>query len=158
VPEQPEWRRQIQESLTAFLDIAKLAGEPLSMDEIIVEYLDLPHRPPASLPAGMMAIYGFWGDGSWLKLGKAGPKSSARYTSQHYGFSARSTLAQSLIRAHCRQPIAGFNPLTPGDWIKAQTHRVNILIPIQRRPELLSLLEAFLHVRLDPRFEGFAGR
>ena len=114
-----------------------------------------PQRPPARLPVGRMAVYGFWGDGVWLKIGKAGPNSNARYTSQHYNpGSAQSTLAASLAGDSHMLTVAGFDPHTPGAWIKASAHRVNILLPSQRRKELLSLLEAFLHLRWKPRYEG----
>jgi hypothetical protein len=44
-----------------------------------------------------MGIYGFWHDGIWLKIGKVGPNSHARYVSQHYNArSAGSNLAASL--------------------------------------------------------------
>jgi len=102
-----------------------------------------------------MAVYGFWNDGIWLKLGKAGPKSQARYTSQHYNKgNAQSTLAGSLTNDPQMRVVAGFDLQNPGAWIKVSTCRVNILLPSQRRKELLSLLEAFLHVRLRPRYEG----
>jgi hypothetical protein len=102
-----------------------------------------------------MAVYGFWGDGEWLKIGKAGPKSGPRYTSQHYNpDSAQSTLAKSLTNDPHMLTVAGFDPKAVGDWIKSATLRVNILLPTTRPPELLLLLEAFLHARLRPRYEG----
>jgi hypothetical protein len=89
-----------------------------------------------------------------LKIGKAGPRSNARYVSQHYNAgSAKSTLAGSLAGDPHMLAVQGFDPLSAGDWIRQSTHRVNILMPASRRPELLSLLEAFLHVRLHPRYE-----
>ena len=96
----------------------------------------------------------FWGDGAWLKIGKVGPKSNARYVNQHYNAgSAQSTLAGSLTSDPYMLTVQGFDPLSAGDWIRQSTHRVNILLPATRRPELLSLLEAFLHARLHPRYE-----
>ena len=150
-----DWRADTESARTAFVTVAKLAGNPISPGEISIEYLPAPHRPPSRLPTGKMAVYGFWGDGVWLKIGKAGPNSNARYTSQHYDAgSARSTLAGSLraTRTCSRSPVS--IPTAPGDWIKAATHRVNILLPSQRPDELLLLLEAFLHLRLRPRYEG----
>jgi len=150
-----DWRAEIESARTAFVTVAKLAGEPISPDEIAIEYLSAPHRPPSHLPTGKMAVYGFWGDGVWLKIGKVGPNSNARYTSQHYNAgSTRSTLAGSLASDPHMLKVAGFDPRAPGNWIKATTHRVNILLPSQRPIELLSLLEAFLHLRLRARYEG----
>jgi hypothetical protein len=87
--------------------------------------------------------------------GKVGPKSQARYISQHYNAaSARSTLAASLIHDARMASVTGFSTAMPGDWIMRATCRVNILVPMQMGPALLSLLEAFLHVRLNPIYEG----
>ena len=68
--------------------------------------------------------------------------------------SAPSTLAGSLVADPGMLTVAGFDPKAPGVWIKAATHRVNVLMPDSRQRELLSLLEAFLHLRLRPRYEG----
>jgi hypothetical protein len=150
-----DWRNEIERALTDFLTVANLAGHPLSPNELECEYLPAPHRAPSRLPTGRMAVYCFWSGGSWLKVGKAGPNSQARYTSQHYNpASAPSTLAASLLRDGRMKTVDGFTDARPGDWIKASCCRVNILIPTQMRRELLSLLEAFLHVRLTPRYEG----
>ncbi len=135
--------------------MAELAGDPIARDEIEIIYLPAPHTRPSRLPVGKMAAYGFWGNGRWLKIGKAGPNSNARYTSQHYiAGSAMSTLAGSLASDPHMTTVPGFDPQAPGAWIKAATHRVNILLPSHREKALLSLLEAFLHLRLKPRFEG----
>lgn len=150
-----DWRDEIENAVTAFLTVAELACEPIPRDDIVVEYLAAPHRPPTRLPVGSMAVYGFWSDGVWLKIGKAGPNSIARYTSQHYNAgSARSTLAGSLAKDPHMLTVPGFDPNAVGAWIKTATHRVNILLPADRQSALLSLLEAFLHLRLKPRFEG----
>jgi hypothetical protein len=149
------WRDGVETAITAFLTVAELAGDPITRADLVIEYLAAPHRPPTRLPAGKMAVYGFWGDGGWLKVGKVGSNSNARYTSQHYNpGSAASTLAGSLVADAKMKTVAGFDPKAPGVWIKASTHRVNILLPASRQRELLSLLEAFLHLRLRPRYEG----
>ncbi len=149
-----DWRTEMEDALKAFVSVASLAGDPISLREISAEYESAPHRPPARLPAGKMAVYGFWGDGTWLKIGKVGPNSNARYTSQHYlADSARSTLAGSLRNDPRMRGVVDFDPAVPGVWIKASTHRVNILLPVHRSRRLLGLLEAFLHVRLRPRYE-----
>jgi hypothetical protein len=149
------WSEDVETGIAAFFTVAALADDPISRADLVTEYLTAPHRPPTRLPAGKMAVYGFWGDGGWLKVGKVGPQSNARYTSQHYNLgSAQSTLAGSLAADPHMLTIAGFDPKAPGAWIKAASHRVNILMPDSRRRELLSLLEAFLHLRLRPRYEG----
>lgn len=149
-----DWRGDITNALDAFVNVAELAGSPVRREEFVVEFLEAPHRPPASLPTGKMAIYCFWGAGEWLKIGKAGPNSQARYTSQHYNpASARSTLAASLARDPEMLRLPDFGPAKPGEWIKSHVHRVNILLSGQRGKRMLALLEAFLQVRLNPRYE-----
>src|SRR5439155_13000728 len=61
--------------------------------EIRVERLGIPHVP-TSLPRGWQGVYCFKYQMVWLKVGKAGPKSGARWTSHHYHPGrAQSTLA-----------------------------------------------------------------
>ena len=102
-----------------------------------------------------MAIYAFWWNGVWLKIGQAGSKSQARYTSHHYNpHSSNSNLSKSLIADPRMRDASGFGASDPGKWIRTSACRANILLPATRGKELLSLLEAFLHVRLKPRYEG----
>ncbi len=148
-------RREIENTVSAFLKVADLAGDPISRAEIEMEYLPAPYRAPARLPPGRMAVYGFWGNGSWLKVGMAGPKSTSRNTSQyHNAGSARSTLAGSLVKDRRMRSVARFDRKFAGVWIKVSTSRVNILLPATQQRELLSLLAVFLHPRLKPRYEG----
>jgi len=75
-----DFRLDVESALTAFLPAAALAGHALVMEDLEVVFCPAPHDPPRRLPAGRMAIYGFWAGGRWLKIGKAGQKSAARYT------------------------------------------------------------------------------
>lgn len=150
-----EWREDIERALADFLTVAELAGKPLAKDDVTVEFLPAPHRAPSCLPAGRMAIYGFWGDDGWLKIGKAGPNSNARYTTQHYGCNAGSTVAKSLAEDPRILALGDFDRFNPCLWMYASTHRVNILLPSTKGMDTLALLEAFLHLRLKPRYEGF---
>jgi hypothetical protein len=148
------WREDILQSLDAFVEVAALARIPCVDSDISTEFLAAPHRPPNRLPLGYMAVYGFWNAGTWLKIGKVGPKSNARYTSQHYSpGSAGSTLAGSLCNCLVMKALPEFRASDVGLWIRTNTCRVNILVPSSKPPELLSLLEAFLHARLQPRYE-----
>lgn len=138
-----------------FLQVAGLAGVALSREMIEVEELPAPHAPPSSLPQGRMAAYVFlWGD-VCLKVGKVGPKSQARYTSHHYSpGSSRSNLAKSILGdSEIRRP-AGLDCDSVGSWIRANTDRLDFLLPKSAGPHALSLLEAFLQCRLRPRYEG----
>ncbi len=146
------WRRDIWLALEDFRTVSDLAGSKIVFEKEDVEFL---HKP--RLPTGKMAIYGFWFDGAWLKIGQAGPNSGPRYTYQHYGFKVGSTLAKSLSSDESMRKIAGLEKDDEsgwGEWIEHETSRVNILLTSTRGKNLLSLLEAFLHVRLHPKYEG----
>jgi hypothetical protein len=94
------------------------------------EFLRAPHRSKA-LRAGFGAVYAFAlgrhheslaGAGMVLKVGKVGPNSNARFQSQHYGFSARSTLARSLVGYPIVWPWLGISHLDAHDvkpWMLA---------------------------------------
>jgi len=148
-----DWAAEAERALVDFHQVARLGGIELGSDDLSVERLPAPHRSPTRLPPGKMGVYAFWGDGGWLKVGKVGPNSNARYTSQHYlAGSAPSTLAASLLASPPND--RAFDPGQVGAWMRERTCRLNILMPASRPRELLSLLEAFLHLRLRPRFEG----
>ena len=133
------WREDILSALRDFEKVSELAGDHLVLGDVKVEFLPAPHKPPKRLPAGWAAVYGFWHSNDWLKVGYAGPKSSPRYTSQHYTGAAPSTLAHSLQK--------------DAAWVKRETSRVNIRLPSTTTKSLGLLLEAFLHVRLRPKYE-----
>lgn len=148
------WHMEVSEAIDAFVKTAALARLMLAPSDLEVEFLPAPHKQPSNLRHGTMAVYGFWSDGHWLKIGKAGTNSAARFTSQHYNpNSAKSTLARSLQNDSRMIGCEGFDPKVPGDWIRASTHRVNIYLSSEQPKEALSFLEAFLHLRLRPRYE-----
>jgi hypothetical protein len=148
-----DWKSEIEDAISDFVAAAGLARTTINRDDFDVEYLEAPHRPPSRLPKGKMAVYGFWHDGKWLKIGKSGPKSNARYTSQHYSpSSSRSNLARSLVNDPTMSGI-GDAGLNIGDWIKRNTNRVNILLDEEHGNFMLNFLEAFLHLRLKPKYE-----
>jgi hypothetical protein len=145
----------VNESVADFLKASELAGVTVQKDWLEVEILAMPHKPPSQLPDGRMAVYAFFLRGTTLKVGKAGPNSHARYSYQHYNASsAASTLAGSLMRnpGICGVQIAELSDV--GQWIRKNTDRVNVLVPETFGDPLLSLLEAFLHVRWKPVYEG----
>ena len=151
------WRKDVLSALEDFMAVSDLARIKVVFEDEDVEFLPSPHRKPRRLPTGKMAVYGFWFDGAWLKIGQAGPNSNARYKSQHYGFSAGSTLAKSLRQDASMRNIVGLvedSGAEWGEWIERDTSRVNILLPAMRGKNSLSLLETFLHVRLHPEYEG----
>lgn len=141
-----------------FVKAAALAGLEVPRADIEVVCLPAPHRPPSSLPAGKLAVYVFMYDDRCLKVGKAGPNSAARYCSQHYGFNAPSTLAKSILKHRSDIGVSGLTEQSAKDWICRHTTRLDFLMPSRHGVFALSLLEAFIHCRLQPEFEGFASQ
>ena len=141
-----------------FAKAATLAKIDIPRSEIEVTHLPAPHRPPSSLPVGKLAVYVFMYGARCLKVGKAGPKSTARYCSQHYGLKAPSTLAKSLLDRQGDLGVSGLNEHNAKEWICQHTTRLNFLMPSRHGVFALSLLEAFVQCRLKPEFEGFASQ
>lgn len=145
-----------QRAVEDFRSVADLAGVPLVLEDVEIEYLPAPHKPPSRLLPGKMAVYVFLYRSTCLKAGKAGPKSQARYTSQHYNpKSAASTLAASMLADRAYYPVSSFDDDSVGQWIKDHVDRVNFILNDSLGMATLTLLEAFLQCRLKPRYEGF---
>lgn len=147
------WKDDIEGSIHNFIEAANLASVQIKKEDFYIEYLESPHKPPKPLPQGRMAVYGFWFDNKWLKIGMVGSNSNPRYVSQHYNpRSAPSNLAKSLSNDKLPDEWK-FDREHPGEWIKSQTNRVNIVLDSSYGKLLLAYLEAFLHLRLRPRYE-----
>ena len=142
-----------------FRKVCDIAGVELNHGDVSYEVLAKPHRPPSKIPPECMAVYMFFYEGRALKVGKAGPKSQARYTSQHYNpNSAPSTLAASLLKDSGSIGISGLTAENVGTWIKQHTDRINFCLSTKQEIFVLTLLESFLQCRLKPVFEGFASQ
>jgi len=144
-----EFRRYIQNATSAI-------SKPL--DERNYEIIDrgVPHNP-AGLPRGKMGIYTFWHEGRFLKIGKAGANSDARFRSQHYGFNAPSTLAKSIMN-DSEMLSLGINETNVGEWIKNNCRRVDVLIDVSAGIFALEMVEAILHYVYEPKYEGFVSQ
>lgn len=143
----------VSDALSDFAQVVALAHAAVPLDQVRVEILRKPHKAKA-LPLGEMAVYSFFLNERALKVGKVGPNSGPRFTYQHYTGSALSTLSGSILSDQGRVGAAGLDRKTAGDWIKANTDRIDILMPAPFGIAVLSLLESFLHVRWKPVFEG----
>lgn len=142
-----------------FLVVAKLGGIEMVTDDIGIDTRTMPHMPPRNLPKGKMAVYVFSNKEYVLKVGKAGSRSQARYTSQHYNpGSAPSTLAASILKDENAVQGYSLNEQNISDWIKENTDRTNFLLNANMGKWVLTLLEAFVQCRLQPRYEGFASQ
>lgn len=150
-----------------FCQVADLSGVPTAPGDIIYEVLPAPHKRPKRLPLGKKAVYVFATAHRCLKVGKVGPKSAARFTSQHYlPKSCQSNLAKSLLALAVGASVAQtggdaeidarFAALTDADvggWISQNTSRHHFFLRADAPKSLLTLLETFLQCRLDPLFE-----
>jgi len=149
----------VEALVEGFMKVAMLASVELGRSSVEVEILNAPHSPPSRLPSGKMAVYVFAYGDKVLKVGKVGPRSNARYTSQHYNpGSAPSTLAASLLNQGDSAGITSLSKETVTQWIKENTERVNFLLDSELGIHVLSLLESYLHCRLHPIFEGFSSQ
>ncbi len=148
----------IDEVKENFIEICKLAMCEIFSYEIEVEILEagISSHIPTKLPEGKMAVYVFM-DKDFLKcfkIGKAGANSNARYQSQHYNpNSANSNLALSILDDY------EYNNLNEvqrnvGEWIKCNMTRINFLVNSEKGILILNMLEAFLQLRLNPKYEG----
>jgi len=138
----------------------------LEASDITHELFRAPHDCP-DLPKGKCAIYVFSlhsassapaGPNRVLKVGKAGPKTIARFKYQHYSArSARSTLAGAIKNNRVLWDFIGYgNELSlsdPGLWLKANTDRDHFFLSVQSQL-VLPFLEAYVRGLLGPVYEG----
>lgn len=135
-------------------NVTQAVGKPIEENKYEIVDRGLPHKPK-TLPAGKMGIYTFSYNDRFLKIGKAASKSSARFLSQHYNpKSANSTLAASILRDYEMLEL-GINEANVGDWIKENCRRIDVLITEELGVFTLDLIEAVLHYKYEPKYEGF---
>jgi hypothetical protein len=159
---------QVDELIDAFIQVAQLARVSLDHADVCPEVLPPPHKRPRNLPPGSQAVYAFLLADRCLKVGKVGPITQARFTSQHYGMNTPSTLAKSilanrqrfagLLPPEWRKEVEGLDESSVGAWIQHDTTRLDLFLPTATGALALSLQEAFVQCRLNPLFEGTGGR
>src|SRR5438132_5823883 len=150
-------RQNSAQLIADFVAVAALAGHTIRAEDIRHEFVPAPHARP-QLPRGTSAVYVFSlasDESVVLKVGKVGPKSAARFGSQHYlPASAKSNLAKSVLGEKSVWPRLGISEVdetTVGDWLMANTNRDHFFLS---GSQLTHLLEAFLQCRLSPVLEG----
>jgi hypothetical protein len=147
------WQKQLENALVDFTRASELAGHPVFREDLQVELLTAPHRPPSALPAGKIAVFCFWANGSWLKIGAVKAGSAASYTFREYNVSTDcSTLASLLEMDEQMQSVDGLGGAAVGEWIRQCCCRANILFPVAHGDAKLEFLRAFLNLRLLPRY------
>ena len=123
------------------------------------------HRQ-STLRSGEQGVYVFLQGFTCLKVGKAGPNSTARWNSNHYYFavSQPSRLANSLINESekLKSALPQYDPtvlalLNRGntrDWMMTNLSRIEFKITSEASIGALNLLEGIVQYRLNPVFEG----
>lgn len=138
--------------------LSKELGYPITKSDYQIDFLDCPHEWPKTLPKGYVGIYMFFYQGKALKIGKANANSKSRFTSQHYRFNAKSTLAKSIRDDDDIQFDNKENQDVVKDWIKANTSRINIMVKINPayriEKAITKLIEAVMHFAFRPKYEG----
>ena len=131
-------------------------GYALPSESYYIEDSGCPHKQ-SSLPKGYAAVYIFahlsGTEYECLKIGKANANSAARFTSQHYGFNASSTLAKSICNDNEFRQI-GVTEANVKEWMLKNLYRINIFIAAEQGKAATELVEAILHYKFRPRYEG----
>ena len=152
-----------KEILQTLSSVFNAIGKNIDLSNINITFQDSGHDNPIFCE-GKMYIYSFWFDKieNPLKIGKAGPKSKARYTHHHYNCnSSRSCLAKQILSD--TNFIKNYNvDVSSGkklnEWIHKNCKRINIEMPydIDNEYDLftLELIEAILHNMYAPLYEG----
>jgi hypothetical protein len=143
------------------------AFESLTGNEVSVSFLPKgdTHKP-TKLQRGMCGVYAFLGENCCFKVGKAGPKSQARWNSHHYNLdeTTPSTLPKSILRNKDRVKreypvdihlaIDLLDRSNVHSWIRNNTSRIEFLLKDDGDKSALNLLEALAQYYLKPIFEG----
>ena len=157
----------IDSVVAQFLEWGQKRSPQLRANDVEVALLGVPHTPVA-MRKGWQGVYAFAFGTVWLKVGKAGPNSNARWVSPHYKATrSLSNLAWSLLRytrlssfnhprlpTNLRTQLMVVPPDALGDWIKKHTARVNFTIRAELGPVALDRLERIAQDVLKPVFEG----
>ena len=141
------------EIMEAIEKVSEILGNRLTSNEIEIIDRGCPHDQPKNLPNGCAAVYSFIYKEKFLKIGKANKKSQARFVSQHYGLKAPSTLAKSICEDKQMQ-VLSVNAENVKEWLLKNTRRIDILIKCKNSEWATDLIEAIMHYKYVPRYEG----
>lgn len=138
-----------------FGQICILLGEPIDTNKIKIIERNAPHKYQ-KLPENSMGIYMFKYKDEFLKIGKVNSKSNARFTSQHYNpASTRSNLAKSLLQDEIFCKKHSLTEKNIKEWMFENLDRIDILLENDLGIFTLNLLEACLHYKYKPKYEGY---
>lgn len=132
-----------------------LTGHKFEKKDIEINDCGYRHTNIQKLKANEMAVYTFAKDELFLKVGKVYKNSNMRYCYQHYRpNSSNSNLAKSLLN-DLDYFNNNLNENSISDWIKENTTRFNLIIDSRHGIFVLNFIESFLHLCLQPKYEGF---
>ena len=130
-------------------------GGGFDVNKVSVIDRGIPHSIE-KLPQHSMAIYMFKYKDEYLKIGKVGSKSNARFSFQHYNpNSAISNLAKSIINDKELNNDNKLNGSNIKDWMLNNLQRIDIIMDEDLGIFVLDLFEACLHYKYKPKYEGF---
>ncbi len=137
--------------------VLKAMSEKNPSSKYEIDDLGLPHKPKP-LPKGKTAVYMFYcpKEKSFLKIGRVGIKSNARFSYQHYNPAySKSNLASSILNDDKMKMNFKLTNENIGGWIKENCRRINVLFDgKETNPFASELVEACLHYKYNPRYEG----
>jgi hypothetical protein len=141
------------DDLNALSNAASCAGFEVSANDLELNTIYAgAYHIQSPLPRGKAAIYIFKYFDEYLKVGKVNENSNARYQYQHYlTKNIKSCLAKSLLKDTEYSALLGDED--PGAWLRSNTERFNILIPVSLGKKFVHFAEAFFILRCNPRFE-----
>jgi len=149
VRDEKEMEEQLGELLRQFCQVHGVQGViPAPID---FQFQDGPHTRPLPL-RDEMGVYLFFKEQDWLRIGQT--SYSPRFTSQHYGTRRAGSSFAKDVWAN-RNEFGFEGPEEQIDiWLFQNFGRANIRIAAKHGNAINRLLEAFLHLHLNPRFEG----
>ncbi len=141
--------KEIQEICDKLCDL-------LNIDKNKVKVIDrgCPHKSSSCvLLKNYSAVYMFRYNNQYLKIGKVGVNSNARFQYQHYSFNANdSTLARSLINDKNFEYI--LKDVAVKEWMEENLYRIDIMFHKSLGKHINSVFESVLHYIFNPRYEG----
>ena len=143
-----------EEKAKLITDASAAIGRPMiEGTDFEVIHQPLNHKP-SRLPNDKIAVYTFYYNGNFLKIGQANIMSKARYQSHHYHIKCgRSTLTNSLVADPTMNSIV--NKSNVMNWIIQNCERYDVLIDGNKYNKLtLNFIESLLHYYYNPKYEN----
>lgn len=142
-----------RDDLVALIESATSNGYKVKLEELqLTEWkAGTATHVPEPLPKDCCSIFVYQWNDMYLKVCRALPKANDIYQLHHYKKdTSRSNLAKSLMSDPYFKDILG--KTHPGDWVKANTTRYNVLIPASAGELFLHFAYIFFVWKCSPRF------